>query len=344
MSKGESDFGRMSFGDLLGKMGLNPSTLEEALRQRPEEDAITLDTSAEEALEALAEAAVAIGAKGSARLPAVGDPLTKMAERMEALERAASTKDLMERLRKALEDREALKEPRDVILRPEMKTGQVEPDKGLEDDLKDPETELGKLLDHPPILTGKASEDADGRRVPIVVVVLRAQDGSSRSGIELRLLDAESGVLLDHSRTDARGVVVLRFPRRIGEEELSFSGRIELSANQDFEVNIPSGVQHAVSYLTLKELPEVLLDTNGRAVAGDDPFERLPADFSIPLADAIVRLRGTVPDPILGGAADPADFRSSRTPLIKRMTLPRIGARRPDGKAPPRYLVRVRQE
>lgn len=346
MSQRPDDLERMNFGDLLMEVGLDRSAFEGAIPQRAGSDQITLETPAEVVLERLVRRAGSIGMKGSTGLPTGDDALANLAGRLEALEREAATKDLLEQLRKALESRQPFEpqKPRDVIIVQDMNTADVEADETLEDDLTTPGSDLERLLDNPPILAGKASEDADGRRVPIVVVVLRSKDGTSRPGIELRLVDAASGVLLDHSRTDARGVVVLRFPRRIGEEELAMSGRIELSATQDFAVDIPPGVQHAVSYLTLDELPEIVTDAIGKPVAGDDPFQRLPADFSIPLADAIVRLRGTVPDPILGGAADPADFRSSRTPLIKRMTIPRIGAQRPDGTAPPRYLVRVRQE
>src|SRR5439155_17312289 len=69
----------------------------------------------------------------------------------------------------------------------------------------------------------------------------------------------------------------------------------------------------------------------------------LPGDLTPELCETVTRLHGTPTDPILGKvAAD--DFRARRTPLIKRMTVPRLGQVPAGDKRPRRYLVRVRQE
>ncbi len=46
----------------------------------------------------------------------------------------------------------------------------------------------------------------------MALIVLRDKKGATRAGIELQLLDKNTGDLLDQSRTDANGVVLLRFP------------------------------------------------------------------------------------------------------------------------------------
>lgn len=241
-------------------------------------------------------------------------------------------------------------QPLHVVIKSIYKTVKPQANLAFIDTLEDGRTELAKLLDNPPTLTGKATEDTDGRRIPLVLAVVRDKKGATRAGIELRLIDKVSKVLLDHSRTDTNGVVVLRFPRRTGDNDAA-EGTIELSGGNDQAVLVPAGVQHVVTFIELPklpDLPEVIDPETGEAKVevplGDDPFERLPADFSPALADAIVRLRGTVPDPILGKVAAPDDFRSSRTPLIKRLTIPRIGEVPTGNGAPRRYLVRVRQE
>lgn len=240
--------------------------------------------------------------------------------------------------------------PKSAPFVPIMNIMALKPNLAFVKEVADGRKELGKLLDNPPTLTGKATEDTDGRKVPVVVAVVRDPEGRTRPGIELQLFDQASGVLLDHSRTDVRGIAVLRFPRRVGDDDAA-QGTLKITGADDPQLlEVPAGSQHAVSYIELDELPaldEVVdLATGGtkpEIPTPDDPYERLPADFSPALCDALVRLRGTVPDPILGKVASPDDFRSNRTPLIKRVTIPRTGETKRDGVLR-RYLVRVRQE
>lgn len=77
----------------------------------------------------------------------------------------------------------------------------------------------------------------------------------------------------------------------------------------------------------------------------DNPLDRLPADFSTELCADLTKLLGATEDPIMGLMGDSSDFRRRRIPLIKRLTVPRIGINPPGDKNPPRrYLVRVRQQ
>lgn len=76
---------------------------------------------------------------------------------------------------------------------PIMNIRTLKPNLEFVNEVADGRTELGKLLDNPPTLTGKATEDTDGRRVPVLVTVVRNQEGRTRAGIELRLLDRETG-------------------------------------------------------------------------------------------------------------------------------------------------------
>ncbi|HEX9987149.1 MAG TPA: hypothetical protein VGE45_01530 [Chloroflexia bacterium] len=239
-------------------------------------------------------------------------------------------------------------EPARVLLHPLIETVKFGPLKGFTNNgVPD---ELRKLLDNPPTLSGKASEDADGRLVPVVLAIVRDKDGATRAGIELRLLNDKSA-LIDHTRTDAGGLALLRFPRRTGESE-DISGILAVTGGGDpIPVTVGGGVQHTLAEILLDELPPLPTVTDpvtGKEVPitprGDDVLSRLPADFTTELCDSIQRLSGSVPDPILGGIAAPGDFRGKRTPLIKRLTIPRIGELPVGGKAPRRYLVRVRQE
>src|SRR6185436_7237666 len=75
-------------------------------------------------------------------------------------------------------------------------------------DLKKPF--LGTLIDRPPKLQNKGTESMDGRQVAVVLVILRDKTGATRSGIELRLLDKGTEALLDRSRTDRNGSVLLK--------------------------------------------------------------------------------------------------------------------------------------
>lgn len=92
------------------------------------------------------------------------------------------------------------------------------------------------------------------------------------------------------------------------------------------------------------------------ADAASDLFGRLPADFDPALCEEISRLAIDRPDPLLGGALlqgtsdpvlgggqGPASNLTRRTPIVRRLVLPRVSSADPRGAEPGRYLVRVRQ-
>jgi hypothetical protein len=215
---------------------------------------------------------------------------------------------------------------------------------------------LRHLRDNPPRLASKATTEEDGRAIPIVLAVVRNQAGATRGGIALTLYQADGGNLVDRSRTDANGIAVLKFSRRQNDADVSGTiqvlaapGRWRRRAPESAAVTIPAGTQQIVKEIVLTELPTLpsLRDpTTGEQVEvnpeSGDVLSALPSDYSTELCDTLDQLLGPVPDPILGKVAAPDDFRSSRMPLIKRLTVPRLGERR-DGQPPRRYLVRLRQ-
>lgn len=234
-----------------------------------------------------------------------------------------------------------------VKLAPLMETTPPPPANGFVD--KEVPDELSDLVDKPPRLAGHATEDADGRRVPVVLAIVHDEAGATREGMLVRLADKDERVLLDHTRTDANGLALLRFPPR-DDGGRAASGTLTVAGvNRKFDVTVPADAQHVVTDVTV-ELPRVpAVDDPGpdrvpTMTHGDSPLERLPSDFGTDLCAAITRLAGPVTDPILGPVAGAGDFRGQRAPLVKRLTVPRLGEIPEGAVAPRRYLVRLRQE
>jgi hypothetical protein len=190
----------------------------------------------------------------------------------------------------------------------------------------------------------------DGRKVPIALVVVREQSGATREGFEIRLTD-ESGKLVDRSLTDRKGVVVLRFGEMtamagMGDAAAPVKGFVTFgdgARKEPLSIDPMGGRQHVLIDLVLDSLP--LADD--LPLRGDNPFDRLPPDFTTDLCDDLTRLTNDTTDPIFGALplsslpGGASDFRSKRSSLIKRLTIPRIvqGA-----AGPRRLLVRVVQE
>lgn len=239
---------------------------------------------------------------------------------------------------------------------------------------------LAELIENPPTLRGQATEHMDGRHVPLVLAMVRTKQGATRGGIPIRLI--HDGRLRDTMRTTNEGFVLLKFARR--EAKKALSGKIQLADadGKVVEKNVAlTGEQgFAVLDIVLDELPvppsggglpdvggtiEGLPDlgdsapsdgggsgpsTNGGVLppmpneTGDDLFDRLPSDFGAEVCEELSGLLANRRDPLLVNPANPMDFRTRRTRLIKRITVPRVGPM-PDGGGPPnRYLVTLRQE
>lgn len=225
--------------------------------------------------------------------------------------------------------------PLDVRLLPTMQTAKPQAPEDLITE------ELQELIDHPPTLTGQATANTDGRRVPIVLAVVHDPGHETRPGIVVMLFN-DDDVLLDRTSTNRAGLALLRFPLRSENEPARGTLRIG-GAGETVSVTVPADVQYVLTDIEIPDFPEVTEGARPEDLLGDDPLSRLPSDFTPDLADAIARIQGAVPDPILGKVAEAGDFRGRRMPLIKRMTVPRLG-KIADGRAPRRYLVRVRQE
>ncbi|MEA2336105.1 MAG: hypothetical protein QOE82_112, partial [Thermoanaerobaculia bacterium] len=130
--------------------------------------------------------------------------------------------------------------------------------------------------------------------------------------------------LVDVTTTNAGGLALLRFPTVTADPANPAasvsSGRVALLSGSPFQdVLIPSDKQYVVIELVVPSIAALSVLPNI-----DNPLERLPTDFSVELCEAITQLIGRLPDPILGKVAAPDDFRSGRSRLIRRMTVPRI--------------------
>lgn len=224
---------------------------------------------------------------------------------------------------------------------------------------------LRPLIDRPGTLSSRATNMMDGRNQPVVVAVVRDKDGRPAPGLVARLL--QDGELRDHTRTDKRGVAILLFPKAHGHAGMNGAaptkGRVEIlipgDDNENRDITIPAHKQHVISEFILERVPQfdMVMDADSEgahALAAmmspsvpliDNPLDRLPADFSTELCDDLTKLLGAPEDPILGLGANNSDFRKRRIPIVKRMTVARLGAFDPVKKtAPRRYLVRLRQE
>jgi hypothetical protein len=174
------------------------------------------------------------------------------------------------------------------------------------------------------------------------------------------LLDKDAKELLDRSRTDRNGSVLLKFPMPLKARTDAAEGVLQLAdGTNTVPVTVPPfPKQHALVELTLEALPplpESLPNLLGLSapdpLRGDNPLERLPRDFTTDLCDTITAVLPTVSDPIFAGIAPGNDFRSQRTPRAIRLTIPRVvgdpvntGPDPANPKKNRRFLVRVLQQ
>ena len=229
----------------------------------------------------------------------------------------------------------------------------------IKEGLKGP---LKGLLDLPATLRSHATREHDGRLVKVVLVTVQNHHGQSRPGIPVQLLDI-GGAVLDRAYTSRTGLAVLTFPPRPHGHEApgeadDTSGTVRLLDGSDKgllePVTIPHGQQFADLTMMLDALPplppEAEAALNGVGLwpwpgIGDDPLTNLPSDFTPELCEAVTAKAEHEGDSLLGKIGDPDDFRSRRTPLIKRVSVVRNGEQTvsPNSKEPRRYLVRLRQ-
>ena len=172
-----------------------------------------------------------------------------------------------------------------------------------------------------------------------------------------RLLDQEGKELLDRSRTDRNGSVLLKFPMPAKRRTTATDGIVELAdRSKKVDVSVPPfPKQHVLIEFTLDALPPLpetltaaLATTSIDPLRGDNPLSRLPRDFTTDLCDTITAVWPAVSDPIFNGIATGNDFRSEKSARRVHLTVPRMVAD-PLGGGPPvpqnrRFLVRVLQQ
>jgi hypothetical protein len=259
--------------------------------------------------------------------------------------------------------------PVDPKVRPFLKIKTVKPSKFFLDGLVG--GTVGELIDRPPKLGNQGTQALDGRQQAVVLIILRDKEGATRSGIEVRLLDKDGNELLDRSRTDRNGSILLKFPMPLKLRTTAAVGVLQPSDSTirlvgtntvaPFSVDVevpPFPKQHVLIELileTLPALPEPLPSSLAQIapdpLRGDSPLERLPRDFTTDLCDTITAVLPPVADPIFAGIASGNDFRSQRTPRAIHLTIPRVVATPqnpgPDPNKPKlnrRFLVRVLQQ
>lgn len=253
--------------------------------------------------------------------------------------------------------------PVDPRVRPFVKIKTVKPSKFLLDALQ--VGPFKDLIDRPPKLDGKGTQALDGRQQAVVLIILRDKEGATRSGIEVRLLDKDGKELLDRSRTDRNGSILLKFPMPLQPRTTAAEGVLQPADSTiklvgtdtvaPFSVDVvvpPFPKQHVLIELileTLPALPESLPSSLAQIapdpLRGDNPLERLPRDFTTDLCDTITAVLPPVADPIFAGIAPGNDFRSQRTPRAIHLTIPRVSVGDPSTKKKTRrFLVRVLQQ
>lgn len=225
-------------------------------------------------------------------------------------------------------------------------------------------TELDELLDLPATLRSDATTRHDGRLVKLVLVTIHDRTGRSRAGIPVQLLD-DGNAVVDRAFTSRTGFAILTFPGHAahhtdGDEPDPTKGTIRIldgTANGITKaVEIGDHTQFADLTLMLEELPEIEVPDAESTLPpsaglwpppglGDDPLTNLPPDFTPELCEAIAAKAGDEGDSLLGKLGDADDFRTRRTPLIKRLSVVRNGELpvATGSKEPRRYLVRLRQ-
>lgn len=318
------------------------------------------------------------------------------------------------------------------------------------------EGSLSKAIGRPPKLVAKATSEQDGRLVRLVLLRLADSQDRPACGIDVALVDPDSGGhLVDRTRTDRRGLALLRLPPAAKSGTVAQlpvkKTNLRVAGRDPLEVVVPKGSQFTVQQLeppegvqgeqgelrlaleALKAATDVLnnlgdvdntsdsagpslaeatgnLQTataaleaavNGAAdtlqaatqaaeaaaaalgaaeaftaantematsiaelvaaltaavttiasavtqlaeqIPDDSVLSRLPVSFSPDAADAITRLLEVAEGPIPGLGPSVRAISTSRTPLIKQMSVLRV-VPGPEGKPARRFLVRLRQE
>ena len=231
-------------------------------------------------------------------------------------------------------------------------------------------TELDDLLDTPATLRSDATRAHDGRLVKLALVTVHDRAGHSRAGIPLQLLD-EDDVVVDRAFTSRTGFAILTFPlrghdhaHRHGDDDDDkpppTKGTVRIldgtAGGITEAVEIPHSTQFVDLTMMLDELPALVAPVLAEGLPpsaglwpppglGDDPLTNLPPDFTPELCEAIAAKAGAEGDSLLGKLGDADDFRTRRTPLIKRLSVVRNGELTVSKTSPEprRYLVRLRQ-
>ncbi len=197
---------------------------------------------------------------------------------------------------------------------------------------------VGGLIDRPATQQGSIDPPVDPRKLVHILAIVRDPLGNTLPGIQVRLLDQDR--VRDSTHTDARGLAIMRYPTnhpsesdKVGTLEVPIGG-VEATTRQVL-FQIPAGQHHTVVEINLEQLPT----PTGPA---EDPLRRLPADFNTKLLEDVLRFLGPTRDPLLG--RDGESFASTRTPIIHRAKVIRVGPPSKDGGPPRRYVVSVRQE
>jgi len=241
---------------------------------------------------------------------------------------------------------------------------------------------LLELINNPPAVNDTATQKFDGRKIPIIIVLVRNSAGLTQLGVLTRLMEGNN--LIDQSYTNVKGFSLLKYNRpvsdRPADNELNgLSLTVEIpgllfegvgNGNVTFTDKFHIIKEITVTALPLPKFPvpptpttpEVPLTEleklqNRVFTFADNPLDRLPPDFDPSLITTLESMLGN------NGGSDPlqqlagstkSDFRTRRLPIVTQFSFIRNGKTAAplnpndtiinQGGAIKRYAVRIRQE
>ena len=155
--------------------------------------------------------------------------------------------EIRERLKDSLDEiAEVVGDPWKASRPQQPKPGVLKPSRALQ--------ELIKEGVPPSVLDAQASRRSDGRRVPLVLALVRDAAGRTRPGVPVHLKGTD-GKILDRGSTGANGAVLLRFLRRAEDEDVK--GEVDVVGHLQEDVVVPKDRQIVLLDLEVDPLPEV---------------------------------------------------------------------------------------
>ncbi|GEM_PF-5402239 len=200
-------------------------------------------------------------------------------------------KDMLEEIIK-LSAKSKERPVRNFFISPSILTGKLNPPSKISTQIK-ANKRLIDLISNPPLLDAIATEDFDGRTVPVIVLLVRNAAGITQPGILTRLVEVSGGStqLIDQSYTNIKGISLLKYNKSVDPADLAgLSNRLKIEIPGILPVNLPGGqAQQSVAFnnvfnivreIVVTQLPN-LTDPVVQSLIKftENPLDRLPSDF-----------------------------------------------------------------